>query len=171
MLDFDNKLSTIRKSLSTFMNKLPLAKRAQIIGLLDEGTSLRATSRLAAQLIAIGNAVAAHKDISIDIFLTGDASDMPALAQILSEELQKSANWRPMTWTWTWTWSGIPPFKGSVILVKESAGAINTAAASALSDVQSGTDIASPMQAWPGRWDKFGGLLKGPPFLATRKFV
>jgi transposase-like protein len=29
------------------MNKLPLAKRAQIIGLIVEGTSLRATSRLA----------------------------------------------------------------------------------------------------------------------------
>jgi DNA-directed RNA polymerase specialized sigma24 family protein len=29
------------------MNKLPLAKRAQIVGLLVEGTSLRATSRLA----------------------------------------------------------------------------------------------------------------------------
>jgi IS1 family transposase len=33
--------------LSTFMNNLPLAKRAQILGLLVEGNSLRATSRLA----------------------------------------------------------------------------------------------------------------------------
>lgn len=32
---------------SSHMNKLPLAKRAQILGLLVEGTSLRATSRLA----------------------------------------------------------------------------------------------------------------------------
>lgn len=52
------------------MNKLPLKKRAQIIGLLVEGTSLRATSRLAdcsintvtKLLIDVGTACAAYQD-------------------------------------------------------------------------------------------------------------
>ena len=52
------------------MNKLPLAKRAQILGLLVEGTSLRATSRLAdvsintvtKLLVDAGTACAAYQD-------------------------------------------------------------------------------------------------------------
>lgn len=52
------------------MNKLPLAKRAQIIGLLVEGTSLRATSRLAdcsintvtKLLVDVGTACAEYQD-------------------------------------------------------------------------------------------------------------
>lgn len=52
------------------MNKLPTAKRAQIIGLLVEGTSLRATSRLAdvsintvtKLLVDVGTACAAFQD-------------------------------------------------------------------------------------------------------------
>lgn len=52
------------------MNKLPLAKRAQILGLLVEGTSLRATSRLAdvsintvtKLLVDVGAACAEYQD-------------------------------------------------------------------------------------------------------------
>ena len=52
------------------MNKLPLVKRAQILGLLVEGTSLRATSRLAdcsintvtKLLVDVGMACAAHQN-------------------------------------------------------------------------------------------------------------
>jgi IS1 family transposase len=52
------------------MNRLPLAKRAQILGLLVEGTSLRATSRLAdvsintvtKLLVDVGMACAAYQD-------------------------------------------------------------------------------------------------------------
>jgi IS1 family transposase len=52
------------------MNKLPLAKRAQILGLLVEGNSLRATSRLAdcsintvtKLLVDVGTACAAYQD-------------------------------------------------------------------------------------------------------------
>jgi lambda repressor-like predicted transcriptional regulator len=52
------------------MNKLPLAKRAQIIGLLVEGNSLRAASRLAdcsintvtKLLVDVGAACAAYQD-------------------------------------------------------------------------------------------------------------
>src|SRR5271154_363666 len=52
------------------MNKLPIAKRAQIIGLLVEGNSLRATSRLAdvsintvtKLLVDIGCAAADYQD-------------------------------------------------------------------------------------------------------------
>ena len=52
------------------MNKLPLAKRAQILGLLVEGTSLRATSRLAdvsintvtKLLVDVGAACSAYQD-------------------------------------------------------------------------------------------------------------
>ena len=52
------------------MNKLPLAQRAQILGLLVEGTSLRATSRLAdvsintvtKLLVDVGTACAAYQD-------------------------------------------------------------------------------------------------------------
>lgn len=52
------------------MNRLPLAKRAQILGLLVEGTSLRATSRLAdvsintvtKLLVGVGRACAAFQD-------------------------------------------------------------------------------------------------------------
>jgi IS1 family transposase len=55
------------------MNKLPLAKRAQILGLLVEGTSLRATSRLAdvsintvtKLLIDVGTACAAYQDSAL----------------------------------------------------------------------------------------------------------
>jgi DNA-binding CsgD family transcriptional regulator len=50
------------------MNKLPIAKRAQILGLLVEGNSLRATSRLAdcsintvtKLLVDVGTACAAY---------------------------------------------------------------------------------------------------------------
>jgi IS1 family transposase len=56
--------------LSTAMNKLPIAKRAQILGLLVEGNSLRATSRLAdcsintvtKLLVDVGTACAAYQD-------------------------------------------------------------------------------------------------------------
>src|ERR1700735_3704524 len=52
------------------MNKLPLAKRAQILGLLVEGNSLRTTSRLAdcsintvtKLLVDVGTACAAYQD-------------------------------------------------------------------------------------------------------------
>ncbi len=52
------------------MNKLPLTKRAQILGLLVEGNSLRATSRLAdcsintvtKLLVDVGTACAAYQD-------------------------------------------------------------------------------------------------------------
>lgn len=52
------------------MNRLPLSKRAQILGLLVEGTSLRATSRLAdvsintvtKLLVDVGSACAAYQD-------------------------------------------------------------------------------------------------------------
>src|ERR1700722_17966238 len=52
------------------MNKLPIAKRAQIIGLLVEGNSLRSASRLAdvsintvtKLLVDVGTAFAAHQD-------------------------------------------------------------------------------------------------------------
>src|SRR5690606_8187519 len=55
---------------STAMNKLPLAKRAQILGLLVEGTSLRAASRLAdcsintvtKLLVDVGSAAAEYQD-------------------------------------------------------------------------------------------------------------
>lgn len=55
------------------MNKLPLAKRTQILGLLVEGTSLRATSRLAdvsintvtKLLIDVGTACAAYQDTAL----------------------------------------------------------------------------------------------------------
>src|SRR5262245_39371526 len=52
------------------MNKLPVAKRAQILGLLVEGNSLRATSRLAdvsintvtKLLVDVGRACAIYQD-------------------------------------------------------------------------------------------------------------
>jgi transposase-like protein len=55
------------------MNRLPLAKRAQILGLLVEGTSLRATSRLAnvsintvtKLLIDVGSACSAYQNRSL----------------------------------------------------------------------------------------------------------
>jgi len=120
-----------------------------------------------AQLMVIGNAATAHNGTAIDIFLAGDASDMPGLAQILSAELQRSANWKPMIWTW----SGIPPFKGSFILIKDHASANNTAAARALSEALIGTDIASPVQVWPGTWETFSGMLNGTPFSAARSEI
>ena len=56
--------------MSTVVNKLPIAKRVQILGLLVEGNSLRATSRLAdcsintvtKLLVDVGTACAAYQD-------------------------------------------------------------------------------------------------------------
>jgi IS1 family transposase len=57
----------------SLMNKLPLAKRAQILGLLVEGTSLRATSRLAdvsintvtKLLVDVGSACSAYQNLTL----------------------------------------------------------------------------------------------------------
>jgi hypothetical protein len=65
----------------------------------------------------------------------------------------------------------LAPFKGSFILVKDHASANNVAAARALSDALAGTDIASPVQAWPGSWETFGGMLNGAPFSAARSEI
>lgn len=94
------------------MNKLPLTKRAQILGLLVEGNSLRATSRLAdcsintvtKLLVEVGTAAAAYQDktlrnlpckrVQVDeiwSFVYAKAKNVPAEKQGEAGDV----------WTWT----------------------------------------------------------------------
>jgi IS1 family transposase len=96
------------------MNKLPVAKRAQILGLLVEGTSLRATSRLAdcsintvtKLLVDVGTACAAYHDKTVRnltskriqcdeiwSFVYSKAKNTPAA--------EKEAGEAGDVWTWT----------------------------------------------------------------------
>ena len=119
------------------------------------------------QLKAIAAVAAAHRGIAIDLFLAGDALDMPALAQSLSNVLIKAGGWAPMTWTWI----GVTPFTGSFILIKEHAKDDNVAAAKALSMALNGTQLASPLQIWPDPWGNFGGMLNGAVYSADRSEI
>jgi len=119
------------------------------------------------QLAALGAAMSKYPDIALDIFLVGDSADMAPLVESLAATLLHSANWQAMAWTWT----GVAGITGATILTKADANERNIAAANALAEALKGTDLSAKRQSWPEDWAKFGGVLHGPDFSASRSEI
>ena len=147
------------KEITKLNNQLSAAETK--INALQKTLSLR--SFPPRQLAEIGAAVSDFKDIALDIFIVGDSADLQPLAAQLSAQLQQ-AHWLPLTWVW----SGIGPFVGAVITIKDGISSSNLAAARALSVALQGTDVPASIEPWPGKWEIVGGMLNGPPFSADR---
>lgn len=164
--DYQNQLhgatpEDAAKKIDTLTRKLDEAELK--IANLQKKTEPRSLSN--AELSAIGKAVSEYQSIPLDIWLVGDSADLPSLSERLSNTLEQSARWKPLTWAW----SGIGPVVGAHILVKKDADQVNVAAADALANALQNTRLPASLERWPNdKWGAFGGMLNGPEFKPER---
>jgi IS1 family transposase len=97
------------------MNRSPIAKRVQILGLLVEGNSLRATSRLAdvsintvtKLLVDLGSACAEHHDANVNNLRVRRLQCDEIWAFVGAKQKNASPEKKAQGWGDIWTWVGL----------------------------------------------------------------
>jgi hypothetical protein len=98
-----------------------------------------------------------------DIWIIGDTPEPIGIGQIIFRLLEISG-WK----TVSWNWAGGGAVMGIAVIVKEASGSDIDKAANFLVDSLNAVGIVSTRQNWGIDWDKFPGMLNGPPFSADK---
>ncbi len=96
-----------------------------------------------------------------DIWTIGDTPESTGIGQIILKLLETSG-WKTASWNWT----GGGAATGIAVVVKDASGSDIDQAANSLIDSLNAVGVASARLKWDQDWDKFGGMLNGPPFSA-----
>jgi hypothetical protein len=98
-----------------------------------------------------------------DIWIIGDTPEPTGIGQIIFRLLEISG-WKTTSWNWT----GGGAVTGIAVVVRDASGSDIDQAANFLVDSLNAVGIASAQPNWSADWDKFPGMLNGPPFSADK---
>jgi hypothetical protein len=98
-----------------------------------------------------------HAGMEAAIYILGEGPEPNGLGGSITNLLNQS-NWKALSWVW----SGAGSATGVLVLSKPGSGADIEAACEAVIAALNSVQILTGKQAWPGDWDKFGGMLNGP---------
>lgn len=98
-----------------------------------------------------------------DIWIIGDTPEPIGIGQIIFRFLEISG-WKTASWNWT----GGGAVMGIAVVVKEASSSDIDQAANFLVNSLNAVGIASARPNWGGDWEKFPGMLNGPPFTGNK---
>jgi hypothetical protein len=104
-----------------------------------------------------------YSGTQVDLWVIGDTPEPTGIGQIILKILEASG-WKTAAWNWT----GGATLAGIAIVVKDASSSNIDQAANALVDSLNAAGVASARSKWGQDWDKFPGMLNGPPFSADK---